>query len=153
MNLPLIPAPATTTTHDGTFVVTDGLGVVVQSPELAGLAERFVADVQVDAGIALFPGSAGITVLIDSDGIDGLAPAAGLRADGNASADERYGLEITSEGVRVWGPTAEAVLVHGDPVDRAKRPVSGAIDRSTGPELSPQPQQRLLDGVLRFRLG
>ncbi|WUJ71875.1 beta-N-acetylhexosaminidase [Kribbella soli] len=109
MNLPLIPAPATTTTHDGTFVVTDGLGVVVQSPELAGLAERFVADVRVDADIALFPGSAGITVLIDSDGIDGLAPAAGLRADGNASADERYGLEIASEGVRVWGPTAEAV--------------------------------------------
>ena len=30
MSLPLIPAPATTTTHDGTFVVSNGLAVVAQ---------------------------------------------------------------------------------------------------------------------------
>jgi hexosaminidase len=116
MSLPLIPAPVTTTTHDGTFVVNAGLAVVAQSAELADLAARFVKDVQLDADIAFTVTSEsagpGITLLIGSDGIDEIAPASGLRADGKAitgDADERYGLEITSAGVRVWGPTAEAV--------------------------------------------
>ncbi|TCO34155.1 hexosaminidase [Kribbella steppae] len=111
MNLPVIPAPATATAHDGTLIVGAALGVVVQSADLAEVAARFVEDIQVDAGIALSPESAGITLLIDGDGIDDIAPAAGLRADGQAitDADERYGLEITGEGVRVWGRTAEAV--------------------------------------------
>ncbi len=36
----------------------------------------------------------------------------GLRADGRSTedADERYGLEIDADGVRVWGRTAEAVF-------------------------------------------
>ena len=114
MNLPLIPAPATATTHDGTFIVTNGLAVVAQPAELADLAARFVEDVQLDAGVALTaaPDSAGLTLLIDRAGIDDIAPASGRRADGKAitgDADERYGLEVTSEGVRVWGPTPEAV--------------------------------------------
>ncbi|WP_460665302.1 beta-N-acetylhexosaminidase [Kribbella swartbergensis] len=109
MNLPVIPAPATATAHDGTLLVGDALGIVVRSAELADLAARFAADVQLDAGIALSAGSAGITVLIDGDGLDDVAPAAGLRADGQVTADERYGLEISGDGVRVWGRTAEAV--------------------------------------------
>ncbi|TCC60291.1 hypothetical protein E0H73_20270 [Kribbella pittospori] len=109
MNLPLIPAPAATTTSDGTLVIGDGLGIAVP-PELADLAARFVEDVRIDAGIALsVAASPGVTVLIDSAGIDDVAPASGLRADGKDLADERYGLEITSAGVRVWGPTAEGV--------------------------------------------
>ena len=109
MTIPVIPAPATATAHDGTLNLTDALGVAVQSAELAAVAARFVEDVELDAGISLASESPGITVLIDSAGLDDVAPASGLRADGNADADERYGLEITSEGVRVWGPTAEAV--------------------------------------------
>jgi hexosaminidase len=109
MNLPLIPAPAATTTSAGTLVIGDGLGIVVP-PELADLAARFADDVRIDSGIALSLGApAGITALIDSAGIDDVAPASGLRADGNDLADERYGLEITGAGVRVWGPTAEGV--------------------------------------------
>ncbi|MEV0801602.1 family 20 glycosylhydrolase [Kribbella sp. NPDC050281] len=108
MNLPLIPAPATTATAGGTFAVGGTVGVVVQSPELAGPAARFIEDVRLDSDVVLSREATGITVLIDSTGLDEVAPAAGLRAD-NASADERYGLEITGEGVRVWGPTAEAV--------------------------------------------
>ncbi|MFG1628454.1 beta-N-acetylhexosaminidase [Kribbella sp. NPDC049227] len=110
MNLPLIPAPAATTTPDGMFVIRDGLGVAVQAADLTDLAARFVEDVRIDAGIELsVGGSPGVTVLVDNSGIDEIAPASGLRADGNESADERHGLEVTSAGVRVWGPTAEAV--------------------------------------------
>ena len=116
MTLPLIPAPATATTQDGTLVVGDTFGVVVQSAELADLAARFVEDVRLDAGIALSlapvrdsTGGSHITLLIDRAGIDGTAPASGLRADRDENADERYGLEITNDAVRVWGPTAEAV--------------------------------------------
>ncbi|MFE6030688.1 beta-N-acetylhexosaminidase [Streptomyces niveus] len=119
MNLPLIPAPATATTHDGTLLVGDDLGVVVRSAELTGIAERFVNDVRIDSGIALTlapdrPSAAGphIALVIDSSGVEAIAPASGLRADGKAitgDADERHGLEITEEGVRVWGPTPEAV--------------------------------------------
>ncbi len=111
MSFPVIPAPATATAHSETLVISDAFGVIVENAELAELAVRFVEDVQIDAGITLAPGSAGITLLIDSAGLDDVVPAAGLRADGKAIIDagERYGLEITSEGVRVWGPTAEAV--------------------------------------------
>ncbi|GAA3112971.1 beta-N-acetylhexosaminidase [Streptomyces echinatus] len=118
MSLPLIPAPATATVHEGTLLVSEALGVVA-SGELSDAAARFVADVRTDSGIALtsVPGAATahgphITLLIDKTDIDDVAPAAGLRADGKAitgDADERHGLEITSEGARVWGPTPEAV--------------------------------------------
>jgi hexosaminidase len=111
MNLPVIPAPATATTPAGDLILEAGAGVVA-SADLTDLAARFVEDVQLDTGLALSPApsdAAGITVRIDGDGIDEIAPAAGLRADGQAIADERYGLEITSEGVRVWGRTAEGV--------------------------------------------
>jgi hexosaminidase len=108
MSLPVIPAPATTTTHDGTYTMSSTTGVVVQSPELAGTAERFVDDVRRDSGLALSIGSPGVTVLLGDDGLDSVPPVAGLRADGD-EVDERHGLEITTEGVRVWGPTVEAV--------------------------------------------
>ena len=86
------------------------LGVAVQSAELAAVAAQFVEDVRARRRhLARVRSSPGITLLLDSAGLDDVAPASGLRADGNADADERYGLEITSEGVRVWGPTAEAV--------------------------------------------
>jgi hexosaminidase len=119
MNLPLIPAPATATARGATLLINDAVEVIVQSPELTDIAARFIADVRIDADVALTPaadpgsaGGPGITLLIDTDGIEEVPPASGLRADGKApadDADERYGLEITSAGVRVWGPTAEAV--------------------------------------------
>ncbi|HEY4569139.1 MAG TPA: family 20 glycosylhydrolase [Kribbella sp.] len=105
MSLPLIPAPATTTSADGTFSLTTGSGLVVESPELAGTAARFVADVELDSGLTL-TGDSGITVLIDS--VDDVVPVEGVRADG-ATVDERHGLKITTDGIRVWGPTPEAV--------------------------------------------
>jgi hexosaminidase len=118
MSLPVIPAPTTTTTSDGTFTLSGESGVAVQSPELAGPAALFVSEVRLDTGLTLTPPvirdqaadstAAAITVLLADDGLDDVPSAAGLRADGDA-VDERYGLDITSEGVRVWGPTPEAV--------------------------------------------
>ena len=101
MTLPVIPAPATETTQDGTFIVRDDVAVVAQSAELIEVAARFVDDVQADAGFTLrrqvrYHGHD------RHGGLEEVAPVAGLRADGNEDADERYGLEITGDGVRVW---------------------------------------------------
>ncbi|HEY3559263.1 MAG TPA: family 20 glycosylhydrolase [Kribbella sp.] len=109
MTPPVIPLPMTTTTHDGAFSLGGGFGVVVEAAELAGVVGRFVEDVRLDCGLALSTQAApGITVALADDGLDEVPPAAGLRADGSA-VDERHGVEVTAEGVRVWGPTAEAV--------------------------------------------
>jgi hexosaminidase len=113
MTLRVIPAPATETSQDGTFVVrvaagVVAAGVVAESAELIDLAARFVDDVQADTGFTL-AAKAGITVALDATGLNEAAPASGVRADGNDNADERYGLEVTADGVRVWGATAEGV--------------------------------------------
>lgn len=105
MNLPVIPAPADATTQGGSFAVGPGLGIDVQPAELADVAGRFAADVELDTGLR-FTGDAGITLTLAP--VDDVPVAAGLRADGDA-VDERHGLEITTAGVRVWGPTPEAV--------------------------------------------
>ncbi|WP_329002335.1 beta-N-acetylhexosaminidase [Kribbella sp. NBC_00709] len=108
MSLPVIPATAKTTTTDRTYTLRSASGVVVQSAELAGPAEQFVADVRLDSGLTLSTGAPGISVLLADEGLDEIPPVAGLRADGDV-VDERYGLEVTTEGIRVWGPTPEAV--------------------------------------------
>jgi hexosaminidase len=109
MSLPLIPAPATTTTHDGAYTLSSRSSVVARSPRLADLAGRFMKDVRRDSGLKPgTPAAPGITLLLADDGLDEVPPAAGLRADGSA-VDERYGLEVAAEGIRVWGPTPEAV--------------------------------------------
>ncbi len=121
MSLPLIPAPASggTAAHGRTLLVDDTVGVVVASPELLEIAARFVADVRIDADIRLTTaqkpesvGSREIILLIGTAGLNEIPPASGLRADARSTigdADERHGIEITGGGVRVWGPTAEAV--------------------------------------------
>jgi hexosaminidase len=139
MALPLIPAPATTTTPgDATFVVGDAVGVVVQSPELADVAARFVEDVHDDTSLTLSTDSPGITVLIDGDGIDAVAPAAGLRANGE-DVDERYGLEVSRDGVRVWGPTPEAV-------HRGLTSLRQLISANTQDGTATLPATRIIDG-------
>jgi hexosaminidase len=109
MSLPVIPAPAHLTLSENTFTLASSSGVASESPELAELAARFVADVEVDCGLVL-TGDTGITLTLESvtPAADGVPAAAGVRADGEM-VDERYGLEITTDGVRVWGATPEAV--------------------------------------------
>jgi hexosaminidase len=114
MSLPVIPAPAHLTLSDNTFNLNSLSGVAVESPELAELAARFVADVELDCGLAL-TGDTGITLTLESvvataagPQANGVPAAAGVRADGDP-VDERHCLEITAEGIRIWGPTPEAV--------------------------------------------
>ncbi|MEV5964005.1 family 20 glycosylhydrolase [Kribbella sp. NPDC051952] len=108
MTVPVIPAPAVQTSQDATFVVRAEVGIEAVAAELLEIADRFVADVQGDVGFTL-AGESGIAVSIDATGLDEVVVAAGVRADGDALADERYGLEVAGDGVRVWAATAEGV--------------------------------------------
>ncbi|TDW19488.1 beta-N-acetylhexosaminidase [Kribbella kalugense] len=139
MSLPLIPAPTTASTDDGTFAVTDALGVSYP-PELATIAVHFADDLEADSGITLTPGAIGITLELGRDGLDDVAPAAGLRADGReADADERYGLEVTTDGIRIWGPTPEAV-------HRGLTSLRQLITANTADGTATLPTARVLDG-------
>ncbi|MFD7156183.1 beta-N-acetylhexosaminidase [Kribbella sp. NPDC059898] len=100
----MIPAPATTTPGEGTYTLTSTTGISAP-PELAGPAARFVEAVQADTGLTL-TGSSGI--IIELAPVDGVPPATGLRADG-AEMDERYGVDVSAGGVRVWAATAEGI--------------------------------------------
>lgn len=106
----LVPAVHSCAARAGSFPVTSETPVVVADVDLGPVAETFVADLEADTGLALTLGAgAGIRVELADDGLDAVPPAGGLRADGNADADERYGLEVTPDGVRVWGRTPEGV--------------------------------------------
>ena len=105
MDLPVIPTPATLTVSDETFTLTSTSGITAP-PELGAVAARFLEAVAADTGLAL-TGSSGITVELAP--VDGVPPAIGVRADGATEADERYGVEVSGGGVRVWGPTPEGV--------------------------------------------
>ncbi|MGZ0151811.1 beta-N-acetylhexosaminidase [Kribbella sp. WER1] len=101
----MIPAPATTTPGTGTFTLTATTGITAP-PELSGPVARFVQAVEADTGLTL-SGDTGITVELAP--VDGVPPATGLRADGAPDTDERHGVEVSADGIRVWGPTPEAV--------------------------------------------
>jgi len=117
MTLPLIPQPTNASSRNGSLVISDGMNVVVESPELTSVALTFIDDVRIDAGIRLTlssepTGEPAIVLTSDSVDLDSVAPAGGIRADGKSvlgDADERHGLSISSEGAHVWGATAESV--------------------------------------------
>lgn len=117
MSLPIIPRPAQVEPGERGVVVEDGMPVVAGHAALSAVAKTFAHDLRADTGIALrveadaaAPAVPGITLTIAEDGLEGVEPSAGLRADGLRVADERYGLEIGADGIRVWGSTAEAVF-------------------------------------------
>lgn len=114
MSLPLIPAPAHAVLCEGSFEIAEG---TVSAPqELAGVAQLFAADVRAEASIPLTlasPDAAAPAVRLSlaTEGLESVALAGGVRADGipAAEADERYGISISPDGVRVWGATVEGV--------------------------------------------
>ena len=113
MSIPLVPAPVHITVGSGSFKLTSG--EVGAPPQLAGVAQLFADEVGKESGISLTvaPSDSAlpvVTVEFSSEGLDAVASASGNRADGNAGADERYGLAITTEGVRVWAATPEGVF-------------------------------------------
>ncbi|MET0828422.1 MAG: family 20 glycosylhydrolase [Microbacterium sp.] len=94
-------------------------GACVSGPEsLTGLLNRFARDVATDSGITLVVASheddavtADIVAELDATGLEHLALATGVRADGQTveDADERYSIDIEPTGVRIRGATPEAV--------------------------------------------
>ncbi|WP_220458718.1 family 20 glycosylhydrolase [Schaalia sp. JY-X169] len=113
MSVPLVPAPVHMAVGSGSFELIPG--GVAAPPQFAGVAQLFADEVARESGISLTVASSDsaspvITVELSSEGLDAVARASGNRADGNAEADERYGLAITTEGVRVWAATPEGVF-------------------------------------------
>ncbi|QAY72164.1 hypothetical protein ET445_01240 [Agromyces protaetiae] len=118
----IIPAPAVVDGDpSGGFTFAASTPIVVESPALAAVARRFAADVAADTGIeasviesagAADPGDAlAVRILLGDTGLEGVALAGGVRADGASAeaADERHGVDVSPERVLVWGPTPEAV--------------------------------------------
>lgn len=146
MALPLIPAPARVTASAGSFELGSGLPVVVGSAELSATAQQFIDDVRVDTGVMLaLAGTArttpAITVSLAGDDLGAVAPAAGVRADGRSTTDgdERHGLSIAADGVRVWGPTVEGV-------HRGLTSLRQLIAAGAGDGLARLPAATILDG-------
>ncbi|MGN7800419.1 beta-N-acetylhexosaminidase [Leifsonia sp. 22587] len=109
---PLIPLPRHLHARSGSFPLHPG-DTVAAPPELVRVAALFVRDLVTDGGpaltVALTPAPSAVQLDLSDDALQPLPPAAGVRADGLDQADERYGLEIGADGIRVWGPTAEGV--------------------------------------------
>ncbi|MFH8249577.1 family 20 glycosylhydrolase [Microbacterium sp. B2969] len=112
-----IPAVQSADPSVGSFSLVSGAQISGPS-SLAAIVARFAADVETDSGVALDlvdagarSGAPAISVEIDETGLASVALARGLRADGRdlRDADERYGLEIDSTGIRVWATTPEGI--------------------------------------------
>ncbi|MFE5852360.1 beta-N-acetylhexosaminidase [Streptomyces sp. NPDC056500] len=113
MSIPVIPAVHRAAAHGSSRTVDSTTTVVAPTPELAELGKRFSDDLAQDAGITLAgvgdrPADVAITLALSDEQLAGLPTTSGVRADG-ALTDERHGIEIASDGIRVWGPTPEAV--------------------------------------------
>jgi len=110
--LPLIPQPRDFRAGSGSYTVRSGSTVAAPAP-LLRVATVFVDDLAVDGGprleVAESPVAGAIRLELSDDGLTTLPSSAGVRADGLDDADERYGLEVGADGIRVWGPTEEAV--------------------------------------------
>ncbi|MBS1908140.1 MAG: family 20 glycosylhydrolase [Actinobacteria bacterium] len=113
--VPLIPAPARHVPDHGSLDIGDGTPVVA-SAELAAVAGLFIEDVRLDASIAFDLSSnvpsdeaPAITIMLATDDLDTVPSAGGIRADGETDADERHGIRIDNDGIRVWAATPEGV--------------------------------------------
>ena len=86
MSLPLVPTPASLIARPGSFVITDGLGIVVNSRELDATVQIFIDDVHRDTGLILdrvaTTDEPAITVEFGNDELDSIRATSGIRADG-----------------------------------------------------------------------
>ena len=115
-NVPVIPAVRTAASLLGELSIESGALIAVDGSELAPIAGTFVADVLADTGIALVLADAAdgarIVVELAEEGLDEVAPAAGIRADRfdqEAVVDERYSLTVELEVVTVRSATPEGI--------------------------------------------
>lgn len=112
-----LPAPAAVRAGAGRFAVTPTTVLAVAEPALLPVAERFRADLATFAGVSLpapvvAPEPAEGSVHVALGIPPGPAPRAtrGTRADGAPVDVERHRLTVAEHGVRVLGPTPEAVF-------------------------------------------
>ncbi|RZU66143.1 hexosaminidase [Microterricola gilva] len=113
MSVPVIPLIHTARRGASDFALTPAVPVVAPA-ELEAVARRFVSDLATDSPIDLdvatdAPLGVAIRLELAADGLDALPATGGIRADGDSHADERHGLAIAENGIRVWGATPEAV--------------------------------------------
>ena len=109
--VPVIPAPVRAEPLEGSWRICDGSSVA-GPPEVADIVRLFVDDVRADTGLELVVSTgvdSDIRVELDASGLDDLPGAAGVRADGDAGADERYCLEVRETVALVRGASREAV--------------------------------------------
>jgi hexosaminidase len=115
-NTAVIPLARTVRPAPGTWRVMDGARIAGPAA-LRAVLHRFADDVATDSGIRLAvaddDAGSGVDLLVEFDvaGLGDIPLATGVRADGLAleDADERYGLDISPGGVRVWGATPEGI--------------------------------------------
>lgn len=110
-----IPAVRGAEQSAGTWRVESGARVSGPKPLLA-VIRRFTTDLAIDTGITLevldeSADAVDIRIAIEATDLADIPLATGVRADGLdlAAADERYGVEVTPDGVRAWGVAPEAV--------------------------------------------
>jgi hexosaminidase len=116
--LKIIPLPVFVRPLDGApFVFDSETRLIAAHPDLVPLAEQFAAEVAAQFGIRLI-----LTVdedvsvpavrldLVESDtALDSLPPTGGKRADVSVPTDERHGLDIRSDGIRIRSTSPEGV--------------------------------------------
>ena len=138
MTIPVVPAPVVVEAREGVFRLAAGAVVAVEDAALAPVAELFVADVAADGGPALVVGPKGraaVTLTFGDEGLADAPAASGDRADGTFT-DERCGLEVTPDGIRVWAATPEGV-------HRALTTLRQLVVAAAG---EPIPAVRIVDG-------
>ncbi|GAA4993475.1 family 20 glycosylhydrolase [Yinghuangia aomiensis] len=110
----LIPAPARSRPGDAVDAFVLRPGDAVSAPaELRPVAELFVRELAAGGGpelrVAEGEGAIRLELTDDTADFDGLPATAGVRAADGDSADERYGLDVGADGVRVWAGAAEGI--------------------------------------------
>ncbi len=112
-----LPAPAAVRPAVGRFAVMASTPLSVAEPSLLPVAERFRADLATYAGVALpapvvvsDPAVGSVFLALGSPPGPAPRPTRGLRADGASVDVERHRLSVDEDGVRVLGPTPEAVF-------------------------------------------
>ncbi|MFC9694168.1 family 20 glycosylhydrolase [Kribbella sp. NPDC056951] len=123
----MIPSPTSAIPGEGTFSlapdnpITTGspqrTAITIGSPELTAVATQFLGDTRLDsphlqlfsAGASSADAASAVRLTLSSAGLDVVPAVAGVRADG-VEVDERYGLEVSPEGIHVWGATEEGVF-------------------------------------------
>jgi hexosaminidase len=110
---PIIPAPLHAETQPGPALrLGPNATVAVATVDLADAAWIFIADVARDTGVALAlggPNNATVHIELATDSLAELPATVGLRAGAGEPDDERYGLAVTADSVRVWARTPEGV--------------------------------------------